>query len=323
MLDLIVVGLGPAGLALAHRADQRGLQVVGVDPNPEWDHTIGVWADEVPEWLDVPERGRCRPRVRANGVTRELARDYVTVDSQAFRARYTTFPVIRHSATIVDAHSVHTGPTRELLQAQRVVDARGWQHPTGPVQQAAGYLADDGEAWWMDVTGDFFTYSIPVGDRWLVEKTLLISENPLPWPELECEYPAVERVLFPMRVPRYTGPAIPFGVRAGMLNPISGYSVTTAWNSVDDVLDGNYPWQRPRWRIEQALLRRGQQLLLNVDNERFFEEVFRLDDGTLRQLLQLGNLTGTVRGMWALFRQAPWLRRACIRAMFSTSTKRR
>lgn len=314
MLDLIVLGLGPAGLALAHRAQARGFRVLGIDPNPEWEHTIGVWEDEIPAWLQVPELGRCRPKVRSNGFSRTIERDYVVVDPQTLRTRLTNFPVLRATATIIDAHTVFTDAGHHH-EAKRVVDARGWPFITGPVQQAAGHLADDAEPWWMDVRGEHFIYSVPMRGRWLVETTLLITEQARPWEELETTEPCHERVLFPMQIPPYGGPALPFGVRAGMLSPLTGYSVATAWRYVDEVLAGNYPWRRPSWKIEQILVRRSQRLLLSEDHEHFFEEMFRLEDATLRRFLQLGDLRGTVVGMWTIFRRAPWLRRSCIRAL--------
>ncbi|HEX2857892.1 MAG TPA: lycopene cyclase family protein, partial [Propionibacteriaceae bacterium] len=54
--DVAVVGLGPAGRALAHRLLARGARVLAVDPHPErpWLPTYGGWAHQLPDWL--PER---------------------------------------------------------------------------------------------------------------------------------------------------------------------------------------------------------------------------------------------------------------------------
>lgn len=317
MLDLIVVGLGPAGLALAHRAQTYGWQVLGIDPKPEWDHTIGFWVDEVPDWLNVPIAGQCQPKVRSKGFSRTLPRDYAIIDAPAFRKQLSTFPILRESAEIIDAHTVRA---RHTHTARMVVDARGYQEKSGPFQQAAGCLVEHSEPWWMDIHGTTFTYAIPIHNQWLIERTILITKAPQPWSELESMLPTPtsDRVLFSMRIPRYSGPAIPFGVRAGMLNPVTGYSIGTAWRYIDDLLSGIYPWKRLSWRIEQWLLRRSQALLLTIDQERFFAEVFRLPDETLRRFLQLGDLPGTLRGMWALFYQAPWLRRHSIAALFKS-----
>lgn len=47
--DVLVVGAGPAGLALAAALGERSLRVVGLAPDPRapWPNTYGVWHDEV------------------------------------------------------------------------------------------------------------------------------------------------------------------------------------------------------------------------------------------------------------------------------------
>ena len=51
-VDLIVVGLGPAGAALAYRAATHyGWRVLGIDPTTSWDKTLGVWVSDIPTWL--------------------------------------------------------------------------------------------------------------------------------------------------------------------------------------------------------------------------------------------------------------------------------
>src|SRR5699024_12812094 len=48
-----IVGLGPAGRALASRCAAAGLTVLALDPHPEapWTQTLSLWADQVPPWL--------------------------------------------------------------------------------------------------------------------------------------------------------------------------------------------------------------------------------------------------------------------------------
>ena len=88
--DLAVVGLGPAGRALAHRAATAGLGVVAVDPAPgrPWTPTYGAWADELPTWLgaDVVAARVPAPTVWTRRAT-TLARPYVVLDNAALRTR--------------------------------------------------------------------------------------------------------------------------------------------------------------------------------------------------------------------------------------------
>ena len=46
--DLVVVGSGPSGLAVAARVSGAGFRVLVVDPNPlaPWVNNFGVWCDE-------------------------------------------------------------------------------------------------------------------------------------------------------------------------------------------------------------------------------------------------------------------------------------
>jgi hypothetical protein len=48
LLDVLIVGAGPAGLSVAQRASAAGLKVCCVDPGPKliWPNNYGVWIDE-------------------------------------------------------------------------------------------------------------------------------------------------------------------------------------------------------------------------------------------------------------------------------------
>jgi len=47
-VDLVIVGAGPAGLAVANRVSAEGLSVCCIDPAPQsvWPNNYGVWVDE-------------------------------------------------------------------------------------------------------------------------------------------------------------------------------------------------------------------------------------------------------------------------------------
>ncbi|KAL5995199.1 Lycopene beta cyclase, chloroplastic [Asimina triloba] len=48
VMDLVVVGGGPAGLAVAQQVSEAGLKVCSIDPSPKmiWPNNYGVWVDE-------------------------------------------------------------------------------------------------------------------------------------------------------------------------------------------------------------------------------------------------------------------------------------
>ncbi|XP_077218896.1 lycopene cyclase [Tasmannia lanceolata] len=48
VMDLVVVGGGPAGLSVAQRVSEAGLSVCSIDPSPKliWPNNYGVWVDE-------------------------------------------------------------------------------------------------------------------------------------------------------------------------------------------------------------------------------------------------------------------------------------
>ena len=50
MADVLVIGAGPAGLAIAAELCDRGLQVTGLAPQAPstlWVNTYGIWTDEL------------------------------------------------------------------------------------------------------------------------------------------------------------------------------------------------------------------------------------------------------------------------------------
>ncbi len=56
LVDVVVIGDGPAGSALAHGCMRRGLATILVGPDAEWEATYGCWVDDVTDlttWLDA------------------------------------------------------------------------------------------------------------------------------------------------------------------------------------------------------------------------------------------------------------------------------
>ncbi|WP_197971723.1 MULTISPECIES: lycopene cyclase family protein [Tessaracoccus] len=207
--DVAVVGLGPAGRALASRAAAQGLLVLAVDPRPDavWSPTYGIWADELGDLPPSVIRSRvARPELRAHGVYR-LPRDYLVLDNPALQAALPLDGVAVRRERLDD-----DGVAALRAEARVVVDARG-ARPDGivpgdpsPAQTAFGIVvpADDAAPalqgatgllmdWRTDWAGDeagetpTFLYAIPLGDGTvLLEETCLAAAPGLPIPELKA-----------------------------------------------------------------------------------------------------------------------------------------
>ena len=85
MTEVLVVGGGPAGRALAAECAARGLTTTLVDPAPHapWRATYGAWLDELPADLPPPA-ATARGRVVAV-TSHELDRTYAVLDVPALR----------------------------------------------------------------------------------------------------------------------------------------------------------------------------------------------------------------------------------------------
>ena len=121
MLDLLILGAGPAGLALAAQARRRGLQVAVMAPDPmrPWTQTLCAWTDELP---DVPLSARwSRVRVKVDS-EREFDRSYGLLDNRALQAKLAEgIDLVRGTCTGVD----HFADYSEIngVRARLVVDA--------------------------------------------------------------------------------------------------------------------------------------------------------------------------------------------------------
>ncbi|MGW6693060.1 lycopene cyclase family protein [Rhodococcus sp. NPDC054953] len=270
--DLLVLGLGPAGRALAHRAAAAGLGVVAVDPAPDrpWTPTYGAWADELPRWLDpdVVATRVPRPTVWAGGRHR-IDREYVVLDNGALVAALDlgAVRVLRGRAARADAAGV-TLADGTRVAARAVVDARGVRRAPGLAEQTAYGIVVSGavarpalggaDALFMDWRGDngaaagappSFLYAVPLGsDRVLLEETCLVGRPALPLPVLRtrlrtrlaargvaaADDAPVERVRFPVHAPRQD--LFGFGSRGGLAHPGTGYSVAASLACADAVV---------------------------------------------------------------------------------------
>ena len=205
--DVAVVGLGPAGRALASRCAVAGMSVLAIDPRPDepWPQTLSLWADQLPRWL-AP--AACGVDVLAHSVHAPvhyspdravLERVYCVLDNDALREALPLGPGVTVETATVD----DSGLQALTARAHRVVDCRGAWGPgdPGPLQTAHGIVLNavdaapalDGDpALFMDwrtdhdddEAGPSFLYAIPLGaDRVLLEETCLAG-LPAPPPSL-------------------------------------------------------------------------------------------------------------------------------------------
>ncbi|SOC53522.1 lycopene beta-cyclase [Ornithinimicrobium cerasi] len=207
--DVAVVGLGPAGRALASRCAARGLSVLAVDPRPDavWSPTYGVWEDELGGLPSSVVRWRVSdPQIRVHGV-HPLRRPYVVLDNVALQAALPLDGVEVRRARLDDAEVAAL-----RSEARVVVDARG-ARPGGPApddpapaQTAYGIVVpaeasapalQGAEALLMDWRTDWspdprptatptFLYAIPLGlGEVLLEETCLAAAPGVPVEELK------------------------------------------------------------------------------------------------------------------------------------------
>ncbi|AUN40943.1 lycopene cyclase family protein [Tsukamurella tyrosinosolvens] len=350
--DVVVVGLGPAGRAVAHRAAAAGLRVRAFDPAPDtrWRRTFGLWADELPSWLPVDVVAAVStPQVIAR-TRHDLRRDYAVLDVDALQD---AMPLDG-----VDVRAERAG--RDGHGAAFVIDARG-PAPSDPVdvprQTAAGVLVPAGahEELWMDwrpapgVPDDAaasFLYAVRVtGDAVLVEETCLAGAPAVTVDELEARLRARlaargvaagalhERVDFPLLAP---GPRrgrgwCGVGVRGTTLHPATGYSVAGSLAFAEDAVSALSAGRNPvstdavaAHRLRAAALR--ALLGMSAAEQRaFFEVYFGLPDQHVRAFLASGSgTTANAAAMAAAFGAAPWgLRRRLARAVTPPASRRR
>jgi lycopene beta-cyclase len=201
--DLLVVGGGPAGRALAAASARQGLRTTLLDPAPEtpWRITYGCWAAELPP--DLPPA-----LVAATADGRAIARtehrlgwQYAVLDVPALRAHLDAGLA---GVTVRQGRAVGTGAGAVRLadgtsvRAAVVVDAGGYRQPLrsgrspccAAEQTAHGVVVDErtaaalvppGEALFMDWRPDHgepgwptFLYAVPLGGgAVLLEETSL------------------------------------------------------------------------------------------------------------------------------------------------------
>ncbi len=237
--EVVVLGLGPAGRALTHRAAAAGLDVIAIDTHParRWTPTYSAWLDELPEWLPRAVIASVTDTPAAWTTKRHaIDRTYCVLDTSALQDALTA-PTARTltgtAAAVTPTSVILTDGT--LIRARTVVDARGSTGVAGLAEQTAfGVIVDReiGEpvlegsgAWFMDWRPDngtdsaavpSFLYAVSLGsDSFLLEETCLVGRPALDPRELHARLQTrlanrgvtlagtedIERVRFPVQAP--------------------------------------------------------------------------------------------------------------------------
>lgn len=203
-MDVLVVGGGPAGTALAGACAQLGLTTGLLDPAPErpWTATYGMWSRELP--ADLPTSVVAARAVgRAIALTEhQLGWDYAVLDVPALQAhladRLTGVQILAGRAVGSPQAGVVSLADGSQLRASVVIDAAGQTRPLDPApsrrvgaaqtaygliidEQAAAPLVAADDALFMDWRPDHgetgwptFLYVVPLGGgSVLVEETSL------------------------------------------------------------------------------------------------------------------------------------------------------
>ncbi|WP_033440783.1 lycopene cyclase family protein [Saccharothrix sp. NRRL B-16314] len=341
-MDVVVVGGGPAGRALARACAARGLGTTVVDPNPErpWRATYAAWADQLP--ADAPIAVSVSRSRAVTTVEHVIARGYAVLDNERLRRLPDDVRVVAGRVVGWSAGEVALAGGRVLtglvVDATGAAGGRAAQTAVGvvvPAERAAPFVGAD-EALIMDwrkppaatTTDPTFLYAIPVSaDEVLLEETSLARRPGLPLDELRRRLHArlaahgipvpdgEERVRIALDGRARNGA---FGAAAGSIHPATGYSVAAALRrapvAAAAIADGRPVARSAAERVVRGLRLKGLAALLAMrpdDVPEFFNHFFHLPDNLQRAYLDGdGDLRGTVLAMLRLFGSADWRMRA-------------
>ncbi|MBE9373498.1 lycopene cyclase family protein [Saccharopolyspora sp. HNM0983] len=217
VVDVLVVGSGPAGRAAAAACSDAGLRTGVIDPAPRrgWPQTYAAWRDELPA-LPGDALAATAPQVLVRGTGwHGWHRTYAVLDNTRLWQHLWRADVTEITGRAVGVEHGPTGSTVVLRDGRRlaaavVVDASGSsrallggrpartaaeQTAVGAVLDArdAGELCPAGSAVFMDwqqaphTRGGWpsFRYTVPLGGgRVLVEETSLVRRPGLPLAQL-------------------------------------------------------------------------------------------------------------------------------------------
>lgn len=339
--DLAVVGLGPAGRAIAHRALAAGLRVAVVarDPDVVWSATFGVYTADLPHWFDHSVIAAAAASITVfTPAERVVPHGYAILDTAAFQRALTLDGADVHAGTAVHVTgTVVTCSDGIAVRARHVIDARGAvaaDQAGRPRQTAVGAVVESDDPTmvlmdWRPVAPDgdaaSFDYRVALGaGRRLVEETCLAGAPPLDVEVLtdrnrrrHGHRSTDEIVDFPLysdATPwrRTSDAPLTFGAGGGLMNPATGYSVGHSLQAADlviaAILDDRDPygalWSR-RARLAYRLRILGLGVLVTLDAAEliaFFDAFFRIDpDLQSRYLSGRDDACGVLRAMAAVY----------------------
>lgn len=221
--DVVIVGAGPAGSALAKDCHQRGLEVLLIDPRGDqpWRSTYGTWVDDLDGRSDAADlKAVLRvtwPVVRVVG-SREhtLQRAYGFFDNDRLRSHLRSGTVHNSTVQEVVRDRESDGLVVRCLDGERiaarvVIDAGGsrssllarHRHHEGGVQSAFGVVTRNAPSayrgcftlmdWSVAHRDPSFLYTVDFGDgSVLLEETSLYGARPVDTQTLERRL--VERI---------------------------------------------------------------------------------------------------------------------------------
>ncbi len=230
MIDVAVVGDGPAGSAVAGALHRRGVDVVLIGPDGPWPATYATWVDELPPGFEDALAWTTPTIAVAAESIHQLPRRYGVFDNERLRIA-TRGAVTQRVAEVGAVDEIDGGATLWLTSGEHctaglVIDATGWpsalrRQPSADAQPAFqtafGVVLPErpggalGEPMFMDfrnVTGGdrnatggdpsigrvpTFCYALEVADGWLVEETVLAAQ------------PAIEPIALLPRLARRLG----------------------------------------------------------------------------------------------------------------------
>lgn len=206
--DVCVVGLGPTGRALAHRAMRAGFRVAAVDPRPDrlWPPTFSCWIDELPAWLPPSAIAARIPNPTVWTKTEHrIDRPYCVLSKSGMRDALPLddATVVADRAARVEAHEVALADGA-ILRAATVFDTRGLPilgqrraasaHGIFVDAETAAPMVTEGEGLLLDWRPEngagsdeppSFLYAVPLGDGTVIfEETSLGLRGGMPQHEL-------------------------------------------------------------------------------------------------------------------------------------------